>query len=63
MVDDALKITESALERLLASNGGPGRRFLRLKRCSACFVPTGRDVRGPYQNPILIQRAGAPGAH
>jgi thiamine phosphate synthase YjbQ (UPF0047 family) len=59
---DALKVTESALERLLARvMAVPARRFLRLKRSLSLLVSdTGGIVRGTYQNPILIQWAGAP---
>ena len=59
---DALKITESALERLLARvMAVPARRFLRLKRSLSMLVSDGDGiVRGTYQNPILIQWAGTP---
>ncbi|OFV79992.1 MAG: hypothetical protein A2Y78_11880 [Acidobacteria bacterium RBG_13_68_16] len=59
---DALKVTESALERLLARvMAVPARRFLRLKRSLSMLVSDGDGiVRGTYQNPILIQWAGTP---
>ena len=59
---DALKVTESALERLLARvMAVPARRFLRLKRSLSMLVSdSGGIVRGAYQNPILIQWAAAP---
>ncbi len=60
---DALKVTESALETLLAKvMAVPARRFLRLKRSVSLLVSEsgGGIVRGTYQNPILIQWAAAP---
>ena len=59
---DALKVTESALERLLARvMAVPAHRFLRLKRSLSMLVSDGDGiVRGTYQNPILIQWAGTP---
>ncbi len=62
---DALRISESAVERLLArAMAVPARRFLRLKRALRLAVSDGGGeagiVRGQYQNPILIQWA-APG--
>jgi hypothetical protein len=59
---DALKVSESALERLLARvMAVPARRFLRLKRSVSMLVSGGEGiVRGTYQNPILIQWARAP---
>jgi len=62
---DALKVTESALERLLARvMAVPARRFLRLKRSLSMLVSDGDGiVRGTYQNPILIQWAGSPRGH
>jgi thiamine phosphate synthase YjbQ (UPF0047 family) len=59
---DALKVSESAVERLLArAMAVPARRFLRLKRSLSMLVSS-RDgiVRGTYQNPILLQWASAP---
>jgi thiamine phosphate synthase YjbQ (UPF0047 family) len=59
---DALNVSESALERLLArAMAFPARRFLRLKR-SLSFLVSGDEgiVRGTYQNPILVQWASAP---
>jgi hypothetical protein len=59
---DALKISESAVERLLArAMAVPARRFLRLKRAFSMLVSSSDGiVRGPYQNPILLQWARAP---
>ena len=59
---DALKVTESAVERLVARvMAVPARRFLRLKRSLSMLVSDGDGiVRGTYQNPILIQWAGTP---
>ena len=63
---DALRISESAVERLLArAMAVPARRFLRLKRSTSLLVSDGHRtdaavVRGTYQNPILIQWAAAP---
>ena len=59
---DALRVTESALERLLArAMAVPARRFLRLKRSLSMLVSDSDGiVRGAYQNPILIQWATAP---
>jgi len=59
---DALKVTESALERLLARvMAVPAHRFLRLKRSLSMLVSDGDGiVRGTYQNPILVQWASAP---
>ncbi len=60
---DALRISESAVERLLArAMAVPARRFLRLKRAVSLAVSDGDGssagvVRGAYQNPILIQWA------
>jgi len=60
---DALRISESAVERLLArAMAVPARRFLRLKRAVSLPVSDGDGsgagvVRGTYQNPILIQWA------
>jgi hypothetical protein len=59
---DALRVTESALERLVAKvMAVPARRFLRLKRSVSLLVSDagGGIVRGTYQNPILIQWAAA----
>ena len=64
---DALRISESAVERLLArAMAFPARRFLRLKRSVSLLVSDRHRtdasvVRGTYQNPILIQWAAAPG--
>jgi thiamine phosphate synthase YjbQ (UPF0047 family) len=55
---DALKVTESAVEKLVAKvMAVPARRFLRLKRTVSLLVSQscGGIVRGTYQNPILIQ--------
>lgn len=63
---DALRISESAVEKLLArAMAVPARRFLRLKRGVSLPVSDGPGsgggvVRGTYQNPILIQWASAP---
>jgi thiamine phosphate synthase YjbQ (UPF0047 family) len=64
---DALRVSESALETLLArAMAVPARRFLRLKRNLSLLISgaapgvPGTVVRGTYQNPILIQWAGAP---
>jgi thiamine phosphate synthase YjbQ (UPF0047 family) len=59
---DALRVTESALERLLArALAVPARRFLGLKRSLSMLVCDNDGiVRGAYQNPILIQWAAAP---
>ena len=63
---DALRISESAVEALLArAMAVPARRFLRLKRAVSLLVSDGSGsssavVRGTYQNPILIQWAAAP---
>ena len=60
---DALKVTESALERIVARvMAVPARRFLRLKRSVSLLVSGagGGIVRGTYQNPILIQWDTAP---
>ncbi len=60
---DALRVTESALETLLARVMAlPARRFLRLKRSVSLLVSDsgGGIVRGTYQNPILVQWAAAP---
>jgi len=59
---DALSVTESALERLLARvMAVPARRFLRLKRSLSMLVSeVDGIVRGAYQNPILIQWTAAP---
>ena len=62
---DALRISESAVEKLLArAMAVPARRFLRLKRSVSLLVSDGHRpdaavVRGTYQNPILIQWAAA----
>ncbi len=60
---DALRVSESALERLVARvMAVPARRFLRLKRSVSLLVSesSGGIVRGTYQNPILIQWTAAP---
>ena len=63
---DALRISESAVEKLLArAMAVPARRLLRLKRAVSLLVSDGNGsasavVRGTYQNPILIQWAAAP---
>jgi thiamine phosphate synthase YjbQ (UPF0047 family) len=59
---DALKVSESAVERLLArAMAVPARRFLRLKRSFSMLVSSSDGiVRGTYQNPILLQWASAP---
>ncbi len=60
---DALRISESAVERLLArAMAVPARPFFRLKRAVRLAVSDGGGadagiVRGQYQNPILIQWA------
>ncbi|HVS01461.1 MAG TPA: hypothetical protein VMT16_01715 [Thermoanaerobaculia bacterium] len=57
---DALKMSESAVEKLLSRVlAVPAARFLRLKRSVSLRV-SGRDPRGPvvcgtYQSPILVQ--------
>jgi len=64
---DALKVSESALERLLARvMAVPASRFLRMKRAVSLLVSDGGSasdggiVQGRYQNPILVQWAAAP---
>jgi thiamine phosphate synthase YjbQ (UPF0047 family) len=60
---DALRISESAVERLLVRvMAVPAARFLRLKRSVSLLVSEARRgiVRGTYQSPILIQWASAP---
>jgi hypothetical protein len=63
---DALRISESAVEKLLArAMAVPARRLLRLKRAVSLLVSSGSGsesavVRGTYQNPILIQWATTP---
>ncbi len=63
---DALGLSESALERLVARvMGVPARKFLRLKRSVSLPVSNpdggrGKVVRGRYQSPILIQWRNAP---
>ena len=64
---DALGLSESALERLLARlMGFPARKFLRLKRSISFPVSNfgentqGRLIRGTYQSPILLQWRTAP---
>lgn len=63
---DALRISESALERLVAKvMAVPAARLLRLKRAVSLLVADGGDggpaiVRGTYQSPILIQWNVAP---
>lgn len=54
---DALRISSSAVERLLArAMAVPARRRLRLKRSVSLLVSDGgRLVKGTYQSPILIQ--------
>jgi thiamine phosphate synthase YjbQ (UPF0047 family) len=61
---DALRVSESAVERLLARvMAVPAARFLRLKRSVSFPISDGREpgqgtiVRGTYQTPILIQWA------
>ena len=64
---DALRISSSAVERLLArAMAVPARRKLRLKRTVSMLVSDrdggrGRLVKGTYQSPILIQWGGAEG--
>ncbi len=60
---DALRVSQSAIERLLArAMAVPARRLLRLKRSTSLLVSEaeGGIVRGTFQNPILIQWAAAP---
>jgi thiamine phosphate synthase YjbQ (UPF0047 family) len=60
---DALRVSSSAVERLVARvMAVPARRFLRLKRTVSLLVSdsAGGIVRGTYQNPILIQWSAAP---
>ena len=58
---NALKVSESAPERLLVRvMAVPARRFLRLKRSLGLLVSNSGIVRGTYQNPILVQWAGTP---
>jgi thiamine phosphate synthase YjbQ (UPF0047 family) len=60
---DALRVSESALEKLMARvMAVPARRFLRLKRSVSMLVSesAGGVVQGTYQNPIMIQWAAAP---
>jgi len=62
---DALRISSSAVERLLArAMAVPARNKLRLKRAVSMLVSDresggGRLVKGTYQSPILIQWGGA----
>jgi len=62
---DALRISSSGVERLLArAMAVPARRKLRLKRTVSLLVSDlesgrGRLVKGTYQSPILIQWGGA----
>jgi thiamine phosphate synthase YjbQ (UPF0047 family) len=64
---DAFRISESAVETLLArAMAVPARRLLRFKRAVSLLVLDGTGsssvlVRGTYQNPILIQWAASPG--
>jgi hypothetical protein len=64
---DAFRISESAVETLLArAIAVPARRLLRFKRAVSLLVLDGTGsssvlVRGTYQNPILIQWAASPG--
>ena len=64
---DALRVSESAVERLLARvMAVPASRFLRMKRRVSLLVsdvhePSGGAViQGRFQNPILVQWAAAP---
>jgi len=64
---DALRVSESAVERLLARvMAVPASRFLRMKRHVTLLVSDahapgeGAIVQGRYQNPILVQWAAAP---
>ncbi|MGE5236053.1 MAG: hypothetical protein ACM3O7_06880 [Acidobacteriota bacterium] len=62
-VMDALRISESAVENLLAKMMAvPAARFLRLKRSVSLLVSDSHHgiVRGTYQSPILIQWNGTP---
>lgn len=58
---DALGLSESAVERLIARlMGFPAQRKLRFKRTASLPITSdaehsGRLVRGRYQSPILIQ--------
>lgn len=61
---DALKVSESAVERLLARvMAVPASRFLRMKRHVSLLVSDahtpgeGAVIQGRYQNPILVQWA------
>ncbi len=62
---DALRISSSAVERLLAkAMAVPARRKLRLKRSVSMLISdraggAGRLVKGAYQSPILIQWGSA----
>jgi thiamine phosphate synthase YjbQ (UPF0047 family) len=62
---DALRISSSSVERLLAkAMAVPARRKLRLKRSVSMLVSdrdggAGRLVKGTYQSPILIQWGAA----
>ncbi|MCK5378798.1 MAG: hypothetical protein KAJ78_05305 [Acidobacteria bacterium] len=64
---DALGLSESAVERLVARlMGYPAQRLLRFKRSISFPVGPGdnggpRIIRGRYQSPILIQWRPAPG--
>lgn len=63
---DALGLSESAVERLVARLlGYPAERLLRFKRSISFPVGPGEDgrpkiIRGQYQSPILIQWRAAP---
>ena len=64
---DAFKVSESAVERLVARvMAVPASRFLRMKRQVTLLVSdahaagTGAVIQGRYQNPILVQWAAAP---
>ncbi len=64
---DALGLSESAVERLVARlMGYPAQRLLRFKRSISFPITPGTNgrptiIRGQYQSPILIQWRTAPG--